>query len=189
MALELLLKVGSLSSEIASIGLSQRGVEISAAASTDWTLQSPYDKSTDAMFHALIVDGDILAVSRDLFDAGFYGQAVEEACKALDKIVLAKSGRTSGSGTALMESVFSPTKPALQFSDLSTRSQQDQQQGYHRMLAGIMLGVRNPLAHEHNWIDDPNEALECILFIQHLVGKVKLSFPAAKPPTPPAPTS
>ncbi len=182
MVLKAFLKIDALSTELAEIGMIRKEVELSASSGTDWTLQSQFDKSIDAIFHSLVVDEDVLAVSRDLFDAGFYGQAVEESCKALDKIVLLKSGRSSGSGTSLMESVFSPTKPALQFSDLSTRSKQDQQQGYQRILAGIMLGVRNPLAHEHNWIDDPNEAMECILFIQHLVSKVKSSFPPPRQP-------
>lgn len=170
--------LNGLLSDISKIGLIKKEVKLAAGAETDWSLQASEDKSADAIFHEMIVDEDVLAVSRDLFDAGFYGQAVEEACKALDKIVLAKSGRSSGSGTELMESVFSPTKPSLQFSELVSRSEQDQQKGYHRILAGVMLGIRNPLAHEHNWIDDSKEALECIIFIQHLIVKVKTSYRA-----------
>jgi uncharacterized protein (TIGR02391 family) len=72
-----------------------------------------------------------------------------------------------------MDQVFSPTSPKLVWSKRKTRTQKDQQMGYHRLFSGAMLGIRNPTGHEFSWIDEPEEALECIVFAQHLLKKAK----------------
>jgi len=77
------------------------------------------------------------------------------------------------SGTALMNQVFSPNDPKLVWSKRKTRSEKDQQEGYHRLFSGAMLGIRNPTGHEFSWIGEPEEALECLVFAQHLLRKAK----------------
>ena len=77
------------------------------------------------------------------------------------------------SGVQLMDHVFSPNKPHLYWTKRETTSQQDEQKGYHRLYSGAMLGIRNPVSHEFNWIDDPEVALELLVFAQHLLRKAK----------------
>ena len=84
-----------------------------------------------------------------------------------------------------MELVFSPNSPALSWTERKTASEQDEQKGYQRLYAGAMLGIRNPVTHEFNWVDDPDLALELLVFAQHLLKKAKfaqLATPSANIP-------
>jgi hypothetical protein len=38
-----------------------------------------------------------------------------------------------------------------------------------------MLGIRNPTTHEFDWVDEPESALELIIFAQHLLRKAKVA--------------
>lgn len=131
------------------------------------------DLSDDILFGKFIIETEIVDVSRDLFVSGFYNLAVLESAKALDKYVQVKSERSDQYGTTLMDIVFSPKSPILQWSERSSSSEKDEQNGYHRLFSGSMLGIRNPATHEHNWIDDAKTALECIVLVQHLLRKAK----------------
>lgn len=51
--------------------------------------------------------------------------------------------------------------------------------GYHRLFSGAMLGIRNPTGHEFSWINEPEEALECIVLAQHLLKKAKTAVQAS----------
>ena len=73
----------------------------------------------------------------------------------------------------MMERVFSPNAPLLYWSERKTTSQQDEQKGYHRLFSGAMLGIRNPVTHEFNWVEEPDIALELLVFAQHLMRKAK----------------
>jgi uncharacterized protein (TIGR02391 family) len=124
------------------------------------------------VFAITVTESEIEAVSRDLFASGHYSLAVQEAYKAVDKFVGDKSGSTL-SGSALMDTVFSPNSPVLSWSKRQTTSEQDEQKGYHRLYAGAMIGIRNPVTHEFNWVEDPEIALELLVFAQHLLRKAK----------------
>ncbi len=106
------------------------------------------------------------AVSK-LFLDGHYANAIEDSCKVLDAIVKLRSGIDDRSGTELMQAVFSPKNPVLQFSGLSTESERSEQQGMMFLYSGAMLAFRNPRAHEL-MEDDPERALEYIAFISLL---------------------
>lgn len=58
---------------------------------------------------------------------------------------------------------------------METQSQIDEQKGYHRLYSGAMLGIRNPTTHEFGWVDEPELALELVVFAQHLLRKAKLA--------------
>jgi uncharacterized protein (TIGR02391 family) len=130
------------------------------------------------VFATIIVEPEIEHVSRDLFVSGHYSLAVQEAYKAIDKFVADKVGPLSVTGTQLMEVAFSPTNPLLRWSDRGTQSEVDEQKGYQRLFAGAMLGIRNPVTHEFNWVDDAELALELIVFAQHLLRKARLATKA-----------
>lgn len=138
-------------------------------------LPSPTGESAEPanVFARVITEPEIEQVSRDLFVSGHYSVAVQESYKAVDKFVGDKAGPLSVSGTQLMEVAFSPTSPILHWTERKTQSQIDEQKGYQRLYAGAMLGIRNPVIHEFNWVDDPDIALELIVFAQHLLRKAK----------------
>lgn len=131
------------------------------------------DLELDLIFDRFVDEPEIVQVSRDLFDSGHYNISVHEAFKALDNYIQDKVSEFQLSGTSLMDQVFSPNDPKLYWSERKTRTQKDQHAGYHRLFSGAMLGIRNPTGHEFAWIDAPEEALECIVFAQHLLKKAK----------------
>ena len=138
-------------------------------------LPSPTSEGAEpaSVFARIIIEPEIEQVARDLFASGHYSLAVQEAYKAVDKYVASHSGRTDRSGTQLMDLVFSPNEPILRWTELQTQSEIDEQRGYHRLYSGAMLGIRNPVTHEFNWVDDADVALELIVFAQHLLRKAR----------------
>lgn len=134
---------------------------------------STEDNAGNNVFAITITEPEIEAVSRDLFASGHYSLAVQEAYKAVDKFIGDKTGESLLSGTQLMDKVFSPNAPMLHWSGRQSQSEQDEQRGYHRLFSGAMLGIRNPVIHEFDWIDDQEIALELLVFAQHLIRKAK----------------
>jgi len=51
------------------------------------------------------------------------------------------------SGVSLMHKVFDSKNPVLRLSSLERQAQIDEQEGYKSIMAGAMLGIRNPKAH------------------------------------------
>jgi uncharacterized protein (TIGR02391 family) len=139
-------------------------------------LALPSSTSEDAVasniFAITVTEPEIEAVSRDLFASGHYSLAVQEAYKAIDRFIGDKSGEPM-SGAALMDRVFGPNSPLLTWSDRKSSSQKDEQMGYHRLYSGAMLGIRNPVTHEFNWVEDQEVALELLVFAQHLLRKAR----------------
>lgn len=137
-----------------------------------------------SVFARLVSEPEIEQVARDLFVSGHYSLAVQEAYKAVDKFVGKKVGFPGMTGTPLMEAAFSPSNPLMHWTDRKTTSQLDEQKGYQRLYSGAMLGIRNPVTHEFNWVEDPDLALELLVFAQHLLRKAK----AARTQKSPSPT-
>lgn len=125
-----------------------------------------------SVFIRVVIEPEIETVSRDLFMSGHYSISVQEAYKAVDRYVKEKAG-SAAAGTQLMDAVFSPNAPILHWTDRKTQSEIDEQKGYHRLYSGAMLGIRNPVTHEFNWVEDSKVALELIVFAQHLLRKAK----------------
>ena len=159
-------------------GLAQGVLALPAPSVLALSAPSAADIELDLIFDRVVVESEIVDVSRDLFDSGHYNLAVHEAYKAVDNFIQAKVSEHHLSGTTLMDQVFGPNDPKLVWSERKTRSQKDQQSGYHRLYSGSMMGIRNPTGHEFAWIDEPDEALECIVFAQHLLRKAKLAVQA-----------
>lgn len=153
----------------------------SGAAQTTLALPSPRMLSLpapdsaepeQAIYASAVIEPEVVAVSRDLFASGHFSLSVQEAFKAVEKFIQHKS-ESKLSGTKLMEQVFSVDKPVLQWSARTTISQRDEHAGYQRIYSGSMLGIRNPAAHEFNWVDDAPTALEMLVLAQHLLRKAK----------------
>ena len=120
-----------------------------------------------------VTEPEIQEVSRDLFASGHYSLAVQEAYKAVEKFVQRKAREHGLSGTKLMQNVFSADSPRLFWTERKNPSEEDEQKGYMMLYAGAMLGIRNPITHEFNWVEDQDVALELLLFAQHLLRKAR----------------
>ncbi|KYN82632.1 hypothetical protein ATY37_20595 [Vibrio cidicii] len=116
----------------------------------------------------------IKALAKPRFDAGFRGDAVEAVFKevndAVKLIFVAETGRESD-GAGLMNTAFSPQNPVIKLSDLETETDRNIQQGYMQIMAGAMIGIRNPKAHS-NLNPDANKALHLISLASLLMCKV-----------------
>lgn len=135
--------------------------------------QSAVDSKAELLFGEMITEKEIASVCRDLFEGGFYNQAVVEAFKALDHFIRKKANLSKLSGTNLMNNAFSPSSPKLSWSLRETTSQEDEQKGYHALFQGSFTGIRNPCSHEIDWISERGDALDAILLAQHLLRKAR----------------
>ncbi len=126
-------------------------------------------------FDALVREEGLRRFCRSLFADGYYDLAVQRACTYLHNIVREKSARYDKDGADLMMAVFSPKNPTLLLNQLTTPSERNEQQGYMFLLAGTMTGIRNPRSHEHDLEDSPEEALEILILVNHLMRRLNNS--------------
>ena len=135
---------------------------------------SPTDTASELRdcFDELVTNDQIRQVSATLYRDKHYARAVEEAFKCLNNAAKVKSGHTSADGAGLMKTVFSANSPVLKLNSFQTQSDKDEQQGYMDIFAGSMTGIRNPRAHEHSLVDDPDVALELLVLANHLMRKL-----------------
>lgn len=99
---------------------------------------------------------------------------MEEAYKYLDNLVKKTSG-INETGAKLMQTVFSASNPVLMLNAGSSTSELDEQKGYLQIFAGCMTGIRNPRAHECEWEDNEEHALQLLVFANYLVERVENS--------------
>jgi uncharacterized protein (TIGR02391 family) len=173
MKIPLLEQIKQLQEYILEVGLARSVLALPAPRMLALPASSSEEAGIVSIYSKAITEGEIEAVSRDLFASGHYSLAVQESFKAVEKFVQNKSKTKGMSGTNLMNNVFSSTSPKLYWSDRATTSERDEQLGYMQLYAGAMLGIRNPVTHEFDWIDDPLMSLELIFFAQHLLRKAK----------------
>jgi uncharacterized protein (TIGR02391 family) len=124
-----------------------------------------------ASLHDLNLHPRIADVVGKLYEGGHYGNAVLDAAIALKNLVQEKSGQHGLDGAPLMRTVFSPNNPILVFNDLTDQTDKDEQEGMMHLYEGVMLGVRNPRAHDL-FDQDPQRALEYIGLISLLAKRV-----------------
>lgn len=121
-----------------------------------------------------LVHPTILEITKPRVDQGFYADAVEAACKALNAqvrdIVRSKTGEELD-GSRLMLKALSVDNPIIRLSNESTQSAQDTQKGYMQIFSGVMTGIRNPKAHD-NEIITKEDALRKIVMISILMFKL-----------------
>ena len=54
-------------------------------------------------------------------------------------------------------------------------SEQNEQSGYMQILAGCMVGIRNPRAHDSDWEDTEERSLQLLSFANHLMERILVS--------------
>lgn len=124
------------------------------------------------LFDQIVTDAELSDVARSLFDDGYYSLSIEEATKFVNNLVKERSG-SDLDGSKLMSNVFAKDPPILMLNDLGTQSEKDEQLGYALIMQGTMIGIRNPRAHEHAYLDEPHHALEILALCNHVVRVIR----------------
>jgi uncharacterized protein (TIGR02391 family) len=118
-----------------------------------------------------IIHNSIQQVSKEKFEDGYFSDAVLSAFKEINDIIKKdyyKIVDKEEDGTSLMRKAFAHQQPIFKLTDLSTESLKSIQQGYMDIFAGVMMGIRNPLAHANIEIDE-DDAWEKIVIASHLM--------------------
>jgi len=98
---------------------------------------------------------EIERVSGELYRAGHYKSAALEAyIRVIDEVKAAS--KIPDDGDSLMNKAFGCDNrtPVIQFNNLSTDPEQDEQKGFFFLFKGI-VGLRNAKAHSNTLFDDP----------------------------------
>lgn len=104
---------------------------------------------------------EVQAAAGHLFADGHYESAVSEAFKSLEVRVRSMTSLTK-SGAPLIGDAFAFQKesPLIDVAIHDGQSGKDEREGFHAIFRGVMLGIRNPKAHELFAAEDPQQALE-----------------------------
>ena len=136
-----------------------------------------FSKPEKTTYDSIVTNKTLRKKTEKLFKDGHHARAVEEAYKLLDNLVKKKAclQQTDLTGAKLMQTVFSPNNPILKLNEGISSSEQNEQSGYMQILAGCMTGIRNPRAHDSDWEDTEQRALQLLAFANHLIERVLLS--------------
>lgn len=127
-------------------------------------------------YELMVTDDELRKKTHKLFRDGHHARSVEEAFKYLDNLVYKSAKLKNGlTGDGLMRNVFSPNNPILMVNDNNSESEKNEQRGYMDIMAGSMAGIRNPRAHDSDWEDSEEKALQLLVLANHLISKVKSS--------------
>lgn len=127
------------------------------------------------LYYNIVTNSALCEKTERLFGDGHYARAVEEAFKLLDNLVQEKAGLLGAglTGAKLMQLVLSPQKPVLKLNEGISASEKDEQLGYMQILAGSMSGIRNPRAHDSDWEDTEQRALQLLALANHLIERIE----------------
>ena len=128
--------------------------------------------SLDHLLKELKIHPRILEVSSQLFSDGHYASAILEAFKEVNNMVKAKSGLSHLDGKKLMTQVFSVDSPRLKWSPLATPSERDEQEGFMFLYMGVIIGIRNPKAHDSIILNDKIRAIEYLVLASLLAKRI-----------------
>ena len=147
----------SINNDFISLGLTEKAITT--------------EKIEISLYDEVITDRLLRSKTEKLFKDGHHARAVEEAYKLLDNIVKKHSGlsKTDMTGAKRMNNVFSANNPLLKLNAGNSTSEKDEQLGYMQIFAGCMTGIRNPRAHESDWEDTEQRALQLLAFANHLI--------------------
>ena len=160
-AFELFAIAHNLNAELSTLGITSKEAE-----------------NDSSLYDHLIVNESLREKTRELYFDGHYTRVIEEAFKLIDNLVKEKASiapSSSLTGSKLMQMAFSRERPLLRLNQGSSASEADEQLGYMQLFAGCMTGVRNPRAHDANWKDFKMQALQLLVFAEHLIEKVEMA--------------
>jgi len=116
----------------------------------------------------------IVSIAKSRYESAHYADAVESAFKEINicvKRIVKKKTAKELDGASLMKTAFSPNNPIIALDDLSTESGRNVQQGYMEIFAGVMIGIRNPKAHDNIHITE-NRARHFLYLASLLMYKI-----------------
>lgn len=111
-------------------------------------------------------------VAKKLMLDGHYESAITASVKLLESCTrdtCSEEAEKGISGTSLMQKLFNPKDPVLQFEDINSQSGRTLQEGYRNIFVGVQLGIRNPYSHDAGRNPSEYEALHIIVMISHLM--------------------
>lgn len=114
---------------------------------------------------------DIQRVSSRLMANGHAGPAILEAFKAVNSRVKRMSCLDED-GKSLMARAFAEGRPVIAINGGLNRSDRDEQEGFKLIFMGVMLGIRNPKAHEVVEDIDPDRAVEYLALASLLMRRL-----------------
>ena len=132
------------------------------------------------LYDEMVTSRELVDASRKMFADGHYATAVEKSFVCLNNKIKEKSGLNDKDGADLMRMAFSAKSPVLALNSFQSQSDKNEQLGYMEIFAGVMIGIRNPRAHDHILKDDPEVALELLILANHLMRIVEKSSLAPK---------
>lgn len=140
-------------------------------------VSEPKTSHADTLYDEVVTNKSLRKKTEKLFKDGHHARSVEEAYKVLDNLVKKKAdlAATDLTGSSLMQKVFSANKPILKLNEGVSTSEQNEQAGYMQILSGCMTGIRNPRAHEADWEDTEQHALQLLALANHLMERVQLA--------------
>jgi uncharacterized protein (TIGR02391 family) len=118
---------------------------------------------------------EIERVSGDLYRNGHYKSAALEAyIRVIDQVRVVS--RIADDGDSLMNKAFACDKqaPVIQFNDLRTESERDEQRGIFFLFKGI-VGLRNAKAHDNRLFDDPRRGHEYLALASLLMRLLEIA--------------
>jgi len=129
------------------------------------------------LYDEIVTDSALKKKTEKLFKDGHHARAVEEAYKLLDNLVKKRAGlsHTDLTGANLMRNVFSAKNPVLRLNEGVSASEKNEQEGYMNIFAGCMTGIRNPRAHESDWEDTEQRALQLLALANHLIERTTMA--------------
>ena len=114
----------------------------------------------------------------DLFVSGYPTDSVRIAAQQFIEDVRSRSQREDLDGAALMHAVFQPDQPDLAFPGKRDRGWRNRQEGFRFLAVGLVMHVRNNLAHTPDEIYEPDEACEWLVAICALQRLLERTVPA-----------
>lgn len=99
----------------------------------------------------------IAEVSRPLYEDSHFKEAVQAAVIAIDEQVsanVAGQGGPKRTGKDLMLAAFAETAPIIRLFPTGDPDAKPKQEGYKFLYAGMMLAIRNPIAHRNFTVDE-----------------------------------
>jgi uncharacterized protein (TIGR02391 family) len=125
------------------------------------------------LYYNLVTDEELKKHTEKRFINGHYQDAVLEAFKYLNNYVKSRVRDTSSDGSSLMREAFSAKNPILKINEFASQSEKDEQHGYMDIFSGVMVGIRNPRAHENDFDNDPFIAVQLLSLADHLLQRAK----------------
>lgn len=137
-----------------------------------FTVEQENEESSLHAFDLRNIHPSIQITSKKLFDDGWFSQATFEAFKYLD-MMLQHYSNSSEIGYKLSMKVLDPENPSMKITDLTTRTEKEEQDGYRYIFAGSAGAIRNKRAHKVLVKDDPDLCLDHLSFASMLLRRLE----------------